>query len=73
MFKEHPPIALTSECNGFEKRAGQGIAGLYGFKSAVERPLKECRINALAACSRELRQTIVLFLTLLKRRAALYM
>jgi hypothetical protein len=53
--------------------AGQGITGLLRFKSAAKRPLKRCSIDALAACSRELRQTIAMFSPLPERRAALYM
>ncbi|ALQ02271.1 hypothetical protein AK973_1822 [Pseudomonas brassicacearum] len=56
-----------------QERTGQGIAGLIRFKSAVQRPLKRCSIDALTSCSTELRQTIARFSPLPERRAALYM
>jgi hypothetical protein len=56
IFEEQPKVSLTGKGNGLQDRTGQEITGLLRFKSAVERPLKRCRIDALAACFRELRQ-----------------
>jgi hypothetical protein len=62
IFEEQPKVSLTSEGNGLQDWAGQGITGLLRFKSAAKRPLKRCSIDALAARHRELGQTFAMFL-----------
>jgi hypothetical protein len=49
IFEEQPKVSLTGKGNGLQDRTGQGITGLIRFKSALERPLKRCSIDAMAA------------------------